>query len=498
MPRAIVQRFLPLAGAFVAGGLFAFGFAPYGYWLLGLIAVAVFAGALDYCDTRSRALLAGWLFGVGKYGFGVYWVYESIHVFGSAPPLLAGALVGLLVLILSIFPAIVALLYQQLRTDHILTNTIWLAVMWTLSEWVLTWFFTGFPWLFLGYAMVDTPLAYLAPVGGVLLVSLAGVWSAACWRYVISKPVLVLYAAVPWVISSVASTIEWTSTSGNISVALVQGNIPLTMKWDSAHAEAGWQRYRDLSRDVGDADLVVWPESAVIYSYDDVQSLVDAHLPQLSGKLAYGVIDTEESEDGLVYYNALAVHGDSQTPYYKRRLVMFGEYVPLEGLLRGLIDFFDLPMSSIRPGREVQSNLTVGGIEVAPAICFDVAYGAMIAETARQSNAIIAVSEDSWFGDSIGPWQHLQIAQMRAMETDRDVLRATNRGVSAIISPRDGIQSQSKLFETRVLQGSARVVTGSTPYMRWTDNLVLLLCLALAVTVQARGPLLRRLNARRE
>jgi apolipoprotein N-acyltransferase len=150
--------------------------------------------------------------------------------------------------------------------------------------------------------------------------------------------------------------------------------------------------------------------------------------------------------------------------YHKQRLVPFGEYVPLEAQLRGLIQFFDLPMSSFSPGPSGQKPLAAGAYRVAPFICYEIVYGDLVGRSARDAELLITISNDSWFGDSIGPWQHLQIAQMRGRENGRYVLRATNNGISAIIDHQGRILQRTEQFVATTLTGEAEPMLGVTPF----------------------------------
>ena len=186
----------------------------------------------------------------------------------------------------------------------------------------------------------------------------------------------------------------------------------------------------------------------------------------------------------LRYYNAITTLGDSQGEYRKQKLVPFGEYVPLQDLLRGLISFFDLPMSDFARGPSQQAPLSAKGYKIAPYICYEVVYPEFAIELAAQSDLLLTISNDTWFGTSIGPMQHLQMAQMRALEAGRWMIRATNNGVSALIDPHGQITVTVPQFEQAVLRGSVVPMQGLTPYLRWQSwPLILLsvLCLILAV-----------------
>ena len=481
----IVEAFRarPAAGL-AAGALLPFGLAPYDLWPLTLVSAA----GLYWVLTRSgaRPLRDGWLFGLGKYGLGASWIYVSIHEYGDAAPPLAAFLVAVFVAGMALFPAAAAWLFVRFRPAHATVSAIWFATVWVLLEWLLTWFLTGFPWLFAGYAMLDTPLEALAPVGGVLLVSFSAVLTAAClvsWRKWTSWTV----AALPWIAAWLIAGVAWTESGEPRRVALVQGDIPQDIKWQP---DAGmiFERYASLSAPFWDRDLVVWSEAVFYAGTADSRAFLSAMSARAQGALVLGVATREEASGGARYYNAALATGAGSGTYRKLRLVPFGDYVPFEEALRGLIGFFDLPMSSLSPGGPGQPPLRgANGIGLGMAICYEIAYPELVREQAKDADALVTLSNDTWFGESIGPLQHMQIARMRALENGRYVLRATNNGVTAIVDEKGRITARLPQFERGVLAGVFRSSTGDTPFARFGSILVVVpLILFLAAVVGGR------------
>ena len=476
-------------------------------------AAALFA-LLQAAPSAGAAFRLGWLFGAGKYGVGASWIYVSIHVYGAASPPLAAGLVALFVAGLALFPALMAAAHRALPRRGALA-AIQFAVLWTATEWALTWFLSGFPWLFAGDAFLGTPLAGWAPVGGVLLVSLVAVASAALvvvavadrrWR-LLGAP------AALWAAGAALGTVAWTERTEARTVALVQGNLPQETKWTARGLAAALARYRALSAEAWQQDIVVWPEAALPALHRHVADHIDAMRQDAKADLIHGALVAETgavepagggapvpatynaalsttgattgatagattgatAEATAVASSAVAAGGE----YRKRRLVPFGEYVPLESMLRGLIAFFDLPMSHIAAGAAQQPPLRAAGLEVAMAICYEIAYPGMVAAQAREAALIATISNDTWFGASIGPAQHLQIARMRALENGRYLLRATNNGITAIVDDRGTVAAALPQFRPGVLFGTVHETTGTTPFGRF-GHAPLLALLALA------------------
>ena len=476
-----------------AGGLLPFALAPFGLWPLMLASAAALFALLQAAPNAGAAFRLGWLFGVGKYGVGASWIYVSIHVYGAAPMPLAAALVALFVAGLALFPALMAAAHRALPRRGASAG-LQFAVLWTATEWALTWLLSGFPWLFAGDAFLDTPLAAWAPVGGVLLVSLVAVASAALVVVAVADRRWLLLAApaILWAAGAALGVANWTERGAARSVALVQGNLPQETKWTAGGLAAALARYRALSAEAWDRDIVVWPEAALPALHRHVAADIAAMRQDAKADLIHGALVAEagavdsagsRAQPVPATYNAALSTGGAGSgagsEYRKRRLVPFGEYVPFEAVLRGLIAFFDLPTSHIAAGASEQPALRAAGLEVAMAICYEIAYPGMVGAQARDAALIATISNDTWFGASIGPAQHLQIARMRALENGRYLLRATNNGITAIVDDRGGVAAALPQFRPGVLFGTVHGTTGTTPFGRFGHAPVLAL-LALA------------------
>ena len=502
--RGLALAFLAL----LAGGALPLALAPYDIWPLMLLAAGLCFWVLQRAGAGIQAFWCGWLFGVGKYAVGASWVYVSIDVYGGAGTLLSTTLVAVFVAGLALFHGMFGWLYYWARRVGRcagMADALLFASMWTALEWALTWAFTGFPWLFAGYAFIDTPLAGLAPAGGVLLVSFAALLTAttattATTAIVAASPateaalatasparLALLFAAAIWLAAWALQAVNWTTLGEARTVALVQANQPQEAKWGADGARLAKERYQTLSAPVWDHDIVFWSEAAIPQLYHHAAPFINAVSGQTHADLVFGVVAAQVQPDSqeIVIHNAAMSTGGGI--YRKRRLVPFGEYVPLESLLRGSIAFFDLPMSRTASGAEIQPLLQAGGFALAMAICYEIAYPRAVAAHARQADALATISNDTWFGASIGPHQHLQIARMRALENGKYVLRATNNGITAIIDQRATVVARLPQFEAGVLSGTVQAASGTTPFGR-LGNLPVLLILAVAMLVSFTMP----------
>lgn len=368
-----------------------------------------------------------------------------------------------------------------------------LPAAWVLSEWIRIWFLTGFPWLFLGYSQTDTPLANIAPVFGVLGVSfgvalLAGGLAWVCLRPGIKRVAVGVIVALGILSGAALLDRDWTTPAAEpLSVALLQGNIAQDKKWDPMYRAMTLERYRRLTAQHWGADLIVWPEAAVPVWYGQAAEYLAAlerAAREAGSALVLGVPVRDDEGNA---YNAVISLSEPPTFYYKRHLVPFGEYVPLRGLIGPALDILGAPMSDFAPGTEARL-LRAAGIPVGAFICYEAAFGAEVADLLPEARLLINLSNDAWFGDSLGPQQHLQIARMRAIETERPLLRATNTGITAVIDHEGQVLERAPQFEVAAITAEVMPREEATPYMRWRDwpvlgvSVGLLLYLALRRT----------------
>lgn len=475
--------------ALIAGAALTLAFAPVNWWPAAFVLPA-FLFLLWQGQSARTAAITGYLFGLGFFGIGVSWVFNSIYEFGHAPAPFAAFLTFLFVITLSLFPALTGWLQNRLLSENSpawLRYTVLIPALWVAFEWVRGWLLTGFPWLQLGYSQLETPLAGFAPVAGVLFSSwIVAVVAAAITALVVVRGRQRLFFAglivLVILLGAGLQKIEWTQAiDDELNVALVQGNIKQENKWERDWLLPTIERYSDATLKQLEKDLVVWPEVALPGRYSlfkpNVLDPLQQHLVASDTSLVFGVL--RETEDGL--HNALVGLEDETTMYLKRHLVPFGEYIPLRNALTWLKDMVQLPASDISPGKEA-TLLPVGKYLAAGSICYEDAYGNEIIDMLPQANFLINVSNDAWFGDSLAPHQHLQIARMRALETGRPLLRATNTGVSAIVDYRGGLQSVSPQFEMDVLEGKIQPRTGATPYVSFGNfPVVILMALLLGI-----------------
>lgn len=493
------NRWLGAITLVVAGALQTLTFSPFNWWWLGPVSIALIL--LVTVPLPSRKLFrAGWLTGLGLFASGASWVYISISKYGNTPIPVAVLLTVLFVMGLALFHGLAFWFWGKLAKSSPVRRLILFPAIWVLGDWLRSWLLTGFPWLYLGTAHTDGPLAGLAPLTGVhgitFWITLTGAAAyGVAWLLFQGRKTLAAVTAVvailPWLAAPALNRIHWTKLSDQpIEFAAMQGNIPQLIKWDPEFLKQQIVTYLTMTEDYWDTDLILWPETAIPLPQDQAGAIIE-HINKKLGKnstLITGIpwYGFSEQREGFTYRNSIMAIGNGEGMYYKQKLVPFGEYVPLEGLLRGLIGFFDLPMSSFSPGPAYQKPLEANGLKVRPFICYEVAYPDFVASNSRGSDLLLTISNDGWFGDSIGPLQHLQIARMSALETGRYMLRGTNNGVTAVIDNKGRITGRLPHFERATLTGKVYAASGNTPYMETGSWPVLILAAILVVFVRER------------
>ena len=468
--------------ALLAGMALPLAFSPFHYYPVAVISIMLMFMSWQGV-TAKQAALRGYLFGLGFFGVGISWVYVAIHDFGGSGVLLAALLTAVFVAFLALFVAVIAWASKKL-TGHTLSNwdyLLLLPVMWLVFEWFKTVFLTGFPWLELGISQIDGPLRGFTPIVGVLGVSLLVAFSAGLlavmWQTKRWWLMLILLAI--WLGGYVFDKVAWTQpVDDEIKVSIIQGNIPQATKWDPKQIFKTLALYKARTEQNWASDLIVWPENATPIFYHQAKALFFDPLHELAKQndtdLLMGLPVKVGDPDH--YYNSMMSLGSKQAFYYKRHLVPFGEFVPF-AWLRGLITFFDLPMSSFQPGPESQGLFDVAGQKIGVSICFEDAFSNEILTALPEATILVNASNNGWYGDSFAPHQHLQISQNRALETGRSIVRATTNGISAFIDERGKLRAISQQFEEEVLTGMVQPRQGITPYVAWGQSGVLLLVL---------------------
>ena len=485
------HRFVPAFISIIAGVFFALGFAPFEYFSVAPLSVAVLFFLWTSANPRASFFL-GLLFGLGAFTTGVSWVFVSLHSYGNMPAPLAVLVVSLFIIIMALYPAICGLLQGVFNRFGLVFRMLLISPMlWVTFEWLRSEMFGGFPWLLLGYTQVDTLLGSWAPVAGVFSVSfMAAMFGSAIVLifYGALKVRLVAILAIIFIISSAfffRQQVFVFSDGKPINVAIIQNNVSLSEKWNSTEIQNIAKNYLTASSVETDADLIVWPESSLPIYLDQLSTIFIRQLVEHPADYIFGVLEKKADPEQKYFNSAVGISSDIDV-YRKRQLVMFGEYLPMPSIFGWILDNLDMPMSSFTSWKQPQSPMKLACHQIGVTICYEDAFQARVLSTLPKSTVLVNISEDAWFGDSFAPWQRLQIAQIRALEVGRPLVRSSNNGLSALIDHKGNIEEVAPMFESKVVRGSVQPMSGSTPFVQygnkpmfWFYGLLLSYCLVV-------------------
>lgn len=485
-----------------------FAFAPYNLYPIAVVIPAILLAFWLKMNAKS-AFLAGFLFGIGFYGSGVYWVYISVHEFGDVNTPLAFIITGGMIAILSMYPALTGYcLNRYFPVNNTTKITCAFPALWVLFEWARSLLLSGFAWLLIGYSQTHSPLRGYAPILSVYGVSLAVVLTSALFINAIAKLKQKIYfqsfiqcliILAIWVAGGLFSLIPWTRSNHNpIPIALVQGAIPQQLKWSSENLELSLKRYDELTEPLwGKYQIIVWPETAVPMTIQDAAPYIntmDKRARSSHTTLILGIPIYVPAKNG--YRNAIISLGDYPNIYSKRHLVPFGEYVPFANWLFPILNFMNIPTSDVIPGERNQGPLILGGdLKISPSICYEISFPELIHTYDKSIGFLLTITNDAWFGHSSAQAQHLQIAEMRALELQRPVVMVSNDGITAIIGPNGKIISAAAPYQATVLEGQVDVRQGLTPWMKnGMDPVLFILLVLLIPAIVKNRAALRRAN----
>jgi len=478
--------------SFVLGLSLVFAYAPFSLWWLPFLILPVWLQQL-MAATPREVTKRTYAFSLGWFASGISWVHVSIAQFGGMPLIASLLLMLVLCLYLSIYPACASYLSRRFAFNN--SINLWLLpAFWMVFEYLRGIVLTGFPWLSLGYTQIDGPLAILVPIIGEIGLTFTVMLFSVLILHLITntqvKVTLAVSAAIIFALLNIPQHGFVTLNGETTRVALVQGNIKQELKWQPELQWPTMLKYMDYARTNYDADVIIWPESAIpalepLLSTQEFLDMADRSATLNKSAIITGILNYRY--DTKQYFNALIVLGnqeasapsnhdaplenyyyDNKNRYYKSHLLPIGEFVPFEEWLRPIAPFFNLPHSSFTRGDYVQPNLLANGRNFLPLICFEIAFPHQLAANfTNDTDILLTVSNDAWFGNSHGPHQHMEIARMRAMEFGRPLIRATNTGITATVDHQGNILDIAPQFQEAVVKSDIRMVEGTTPYSQY-------------------------------
>ena len=483
----------PMMVSMLAGVMFNFSLAPYRLWLLAILSPMLLYILLVDEDRPKRGFWIGQAYGFGLWAMGASWLYTSIHDYGAVSAWLTTLMIGLLACVMGLFHGLMAWGFVR----YLGRQPLAFAGLWAIQEWTKTWVLTGFPWLFVGYAFSDIAwLNSLAPILGVLGMSFVAVLFGSSLIDIIRRKYGYLIISATFILTGIVLSFinpSWTKPTGEkLSVSLIQGNIPQDLKWLTEYRFETLKIYSELSAPEWGRDLIIWPEASIPMTQDEAWEFIHAtaeQARQTNSTWVTGIpykdvenFDPTQSSYPSLYNSVMALGNDSGGLYKKQRLVPFGEYIPFHGLLNLLPNLANMQDAvSFSAGTRHQLPLMVKNHALGSAICYEVAYPDTTRQNAKNSEFLLTISNDAWFGTSHGPHQHLQMVQLRSLETGRWFMRATNTGITSFIDNKGRIIDQAPQFERTILRGTVPSFVGQTPFMILGNYPVLALSLLLII-----------------
>jgi apolipoprotein N-acyltransferase len=467
------------------GILFLLAFAPFGVSILAAVSI----GYLFFlCLTHPPKIVAQcyFCFGLVLFISGMYWLYISIHTVSGGPIWLAILLIAILSVFMALYYALAGYLisfsYTKFQSKS-LTLLIIAPAIWGLIEWFRGWFLSGFPWFSVGYSQTNTYLSNWSPIGGVYMVSwicgicaglLALIYVGNRQQSYKGAGALILII----IVSLLLGTFTWTQSTGEkLTVSLVQGGIQQERKWLPNEFRKTLDLYKSSLEASNNSDLVIWPEVAIPsiannleHYLDDLRKVVKENKIQL---LLFGILTSDEVSGEIK--NSMMAIGSSDVVYHKRHLLPFGEYFPVPNSIRSWLQSMGLPNRDIERGEDIQRMSQLSNILIAPSICYEDIFGSELLRYFPEANLLVNITNNAWFGKSFASAQHFQMSRMRAIETGRYLLRATNTGVTAIVGPNGTVRKRAEPFKYSLLLGTYEPMVGSTPYIKYGNSLIVIL-----------------------
>ena len=458
--------------AAILGLLFALGFAPNDLWFISILSLT-YLYFLIRDSNKKELFLIGYSFGIGLWSLGISWLYVSIYFYGNLGFIASTFLTLLFIGIISIYSGLTLFLYSYLRFNSKSVAIFSLPIAWIAVEYLRSILFTGFPWLISGTMLANTPLDGWTPIIGAqgntfLLILISSVLYQLVSNLQQSRSPLLLFIlfSVLMISSYTLKNFQWTELEGVVTASVVQTNLELEEKW-STEGVIDTKNMIETAIDLGDkGEIIVFPETALIFSEKEIKDwldYIDVKAKQKNITLLTGII---EREGDFKVRNRILGLGEANSYYDKVKLVPFGEFIPFENITGKFFDILGLKLTNTLPGEEIKI-IKAGNIRISASICYEIAFPGLIRKTASDSNLLVTISNDTWFGRSYGPIQHLEIAQNRALEHKKTLVRSTNSGISAFITKEGKIKEKQGYFEEKSLKNEIELYKGQTFYAKY-------------------------------
>ncbi len=446
--------------AFLAGMLGILSFSPFSYKYLIFFSYAYLIYLL--IESKSFKFREVFLWGIGHWGFGMSWIIVSIYYYGETHIITSFLIYIILTIILSlVFTSpllITTYINNKIKFNNTFLKTITISSFLMMSEISRDYLLYGVPWLTPGNIYLDTISQNIYPIFGASFASLI-IYVLCAMLVIYNQKKSALFICTALILLSIYPE-KAKNEKGIIPISIIQPSSDPFRKYNADYSiNLENNIINQLKKITSSSELVILPEAELPYPTNNPRFKKFIQKTEITNKLVIGAWLLEKNQ----LYNSIYV--PSNGDYYKKiHLVPFGEYIPFIESLRSIISFFDLPMSNVSSGPHNQENLIINNYKIATPICFDIAFSKTVRKMNKSSDFIINISNDTWFGNSIGPHHHLNIARVRAIENNKWIIRATNDGFSAIISNKGTIVDKIDKGVTGILEGNINPITDRSFY----------------------------------
>ena len=458
--------------ALFCGLLFPLGFAPFDFWPLTILSISL---ALYLVNERAEknTFLLGLFYGIGQWGFGISWVYVSIHYHGNQNIYSSLFITALFIFFLSFYTGLTFHLIKKIKTSNQNLNyLVFYPVVWVTVEVIRSYLFTGFPWFIVGTSLAGTSMGGWIPILGTYGVSILAVMISGSLVLILGNKKKIYWSPALIIVIILLSSftlnkISWTKESSIIQASIHQPNLTLKEKWSSDGVRKTMGMISSSISNAKEGEFIFFPETAIIFDKEDLLiwiSDIEKEAKSRNISLISGIIAKDAQNPDLIErYNRIEGFGAIKGHYDKVHLVPFGEYIPLRSYLGKIFDILGINLINTLPGDSF-NLLESRNIRISASICYEIAFSDLVRKTAKKSNLLVTISNDTWFGASIGPEQHLEIAQSRAQEHQKSLIRTTNSGISAIIDRKGNIVTRQEYFEDKQIKENVLIYEGKTPF----------------------------------
>lgn len=461
--------------------LYTSSFSPINFKLGIFFSLSIFFYTLLSCK-RKQAIVLSYIYGISIFTSGISWIYTSIYYYGGGNLVISLLMTVSLIIFLSLFIAPLGFFLNKNYKDKSFITLLIIPSVWVALELLRSIIFGGFPWLIAGHSQEGTIFNMIYPIAGSYFVSfLIGIISLGITLFFKSELcksslknifILVIFFHILYFYNPV-----WTIDQKEpLKISILQPNINVGIKYDNDQINFIKQKYLSLLSDNVTNNNIILPETAIPIIYERDKNFYNSMLKSDDTNIITGIFHYEASQNKI--YNSMLVLNKDEKFYNKRHLVPFGEYTPFKIFFSYIANKLNIPMSNLSHGNLNQKPFLINNITIHPLICYEIAYSSLINMT-KDYSIIINISNDSWFGNTFAPYQHLQIAQVRALETAHPIIRAANTGISALIDKNGLIVKEIRLDTEGLINGKVYPSKGISPYMYFGDYPVLMLIFSI-------------------